>query len=249
VTPVVRILLFANIAVFILQYLNPYLVPYFWFVPRYFFFRPWTILTYMFLHAPGFSHIFFNMLALFFFGPAVESRLGARRFTTLYFISGITGAILSMIFAPNSPIIGASAGVFGVSLAFAYYWPDSVILLWGILPVKARVLVVFTTAFSIFSGLSGAAPTIAHFAHLGGYAGAFVYLKLIERGRAAFRRRAVAAPAEVTDRLRGWNSIDLATVHEANRPEVARLVEKIRQQGVGSLSGQERMFLSSFIKQ
>ena len=247
-TPVVRILLFANIAVFVLQYVNPSIIQYFWFVPRQFFLKPWTVLTYMFLHAPGsISHIFFNMLALFFFGPAVESRLGSRRFSILYFVSGITGAILSMIFAPYAPIIGASAGVFGVSLAFAYYWPDSVILLWGILPVKAKVLVVFTTAFSIFSGISGAVPTIAHFAHLGGYAGAYVYLKLLERRRGAFKRRAAAAPAEVVDRLKGWNTIDLATVHEANRPEVSRLLDKIRHQGVASLSGQERMFLSSFI--
>lgn len=246
-TPVVRILLFANIAVYVLQYLNPFLEPYFWFVPRSLFARPWTALTYMFLH-DGLGHLFSNLLALFFFGPAVESRLGSRRFITLYFLSGFSGALLSAIFVPFAPILGASAAVFGVSLAFAFYWPNTVILLWGILPVPARVLVIFTTAFSIFSGISGAVPTIAHFAHLGGYAGAYVYLKLLERNRTAFRRRAATAPAEVTDRLKGWNRIDLATVHEANRPEVSRLVNKIREQGLGSLSGQERMFLSSFIK-
>src|SRR5437867_9890085 len=89
--------------------------------------HPWTILTYMFLHG-GWAHIGFNMLALYFFGPRVEERLGSRAFTWLYFISGISGALTSFAFSPEAPIIGASAGVFGVSLAFAMFWPDTPIL-------------------------------------------------------------------------------------------------------------------------
>lgn len=246
-TPVVRLLLFANIAFFFVQYSQPALLEGLVFVPRYFLLRPWTAVTYMFLHG-SMGHLFFNMLALFFFGPAVESRLGTRRFTILYFLSGLSGALLSLLFSPGSPIIGASAGVFGVSLAFAYFWPTAPILIWGIFPVQARILVIFTTLMAIFSGFSGALGGIAHFAHLGGYAGAFVYLKLLDRSRTAFKRRAATAPPEVTDRLKGWNAIDPSTVHEANRAEVTRLIEKVRQQGVSSLTGQERIFLSSFIK-
>src|SRR5687768_6625180 len=89
------------------------------FVPVLGLIRPWTIVTYMFMHAPGFMHIGFNMLALFFFGPRVEDRMGSKRFTILYFLSGFAGAVFSTIFSPASPIIGASAGVFGVMMAFA----------------------------------------------------------------------------------------------------------------------------------
>ena len=154
-TPTVRALLIANVGAFFLQSMLPGLAGAFVFVPQLVLLRPWAIVTYMFLHS-GLMHLLFNMMALFFFGPRVEDRLGSRSFGILYFVSGITGALLSFIFSPNSPIIGASAGVFGVMLAFAYYWPDTPIHIWGIIPVPARILVIITTVLALFSGFSGA---------------------------------------------------------------------------------------------
>src|SRR5829696_7377186 len=87
------------------------------FTPRYALLQPWTFITYMFLHG-SITHILFNMLGLYFFGSRVEERLGSRRFLTLYFISGIAGALLSMFFARNASVIGASGAVFGIMLAF-----------------------------------------------------------------------------------------------------------------------------------
>src|SRR5262249_15762396 len=158
------------------------------FVPVLALYRPWTIVTYMFLH-DGIMHILFNMLGLFFFGPQVEERLGSRQFVTLYFVGGVSGAVLSMFLAPTSAIIGASAAgmmggagaVLGVMLAFAFFWPNAPIYIWGILPVPARILVIVTTLLSLFSGLQGSRGGIADFAHLGGYAGAYLYLKWISR--------------------------------------------------------------------
>jgi membrane associated rhomboid family serine protease len=92
--------------------------------------RPWTVVTYMFAHG-GFWHIFFNMLVLFFFGPPLEARWGSREFAKYYFICGIGGAALSFLFAFHAPIIGASAAVYGVMLAFALNWPDSPIYIWA----------------------------------------------------------------------------------------------------------------------
>ena len=97
-TPVVRVLLFANIAIFFAQSAFPYLFGYAVFVPRLFLYQPWTIVTYMFLHG-GLMHLLFNMLSLFFFGPRVEERIGSRRFTWLWFIAGISGALLSFVFS------------------------------------------------------------------------------------------------------------------------------------------------------
>jgi membrane associated rhomboid family serine protease len=246
VTPVVRALLIANLGAFLLQLSLPGITSAFSFVPRLAIIRPWTIITYMFLHG-GMWHLVFNMLGLFFFGPRIESRLGSQRFAVLYFLSGITGAIVSFFFSPFAPIIGASAGVFGVMMGFAYYWPNEPILIWGIIPVPARLLVIGTTVLALWSGLGGVRSGIAHFAHLGGYAGAYLYLKWLERSRTSFKRKAMAASPAADLRVTGWNKIDMAKVHEVNRDEVNRILDKISAQGIGSLTPQERTFLSNFV--
>jgi len=199
----------------------------------------------MFMHG-GIMHLFFNMLGLYFFGSAVERRLGARRFATLYFVSGFSGALASAVL-PYTPIIGASAGVFGVMLAFAKFWPDTPIYIWGVFPVPARILVIVTTALALFSGLSGARDGIAHFAHLGGFAGAWLYLRRAQRASGAFRRKTSAPGAVTASRLDRWESIDLGTVHQANREEVVRLMEQARRHGIRSLTAQEQVFLSGFV--
>jgi membrane associated rhomboid family serine protease len=202
--------------------------------------------TYMFVHGDV-LHIGFNMLALFFFGPRVEDRMGSRRFTALYFLSGISGAALSFAFARNSPIVGASAGTFGVMMAFAHYWPNTIIHIWGIIPVPARLLVLLTTLLAFWKGFGRAADGIAHFAHLGGYAGAFLYLHWLDRAKSAFRRQATAPPPAADQRIEGWRAIDPAKVHQVNRDEVNRILDKINAQGLGSLTGEERVFLSNFV--
>ena len=245
-TPVVRTLLLATVGAYLLQMTVPLFENLLVFVPQLVLIRPWTVVTYMFLHG-GFTHILFNMIALFFFGPRVEARIGSRPFTILYFLSGISGALLSLVLAPTSPIIGASAGVFGVMLAFAHFWPHEPIYIWGIVPVPARILVILTTIITLWSGFGSVGSGIAHFAHLGGYAGAFLYLLWLERGRTRFRRKVAAAPPEATKRAADWKRIDMTTIHEANRDEVNRILDKISAQGLNSLTSQERIFLSNFV--
>lgn len=245
-TPIVRALLIATVAAFFLQSALPGLANALVFMPPLALVRPWTVVTYMFLHG-DFMHLLFNMLALFFFGPRVEQRILSRPFAILYFLSGITGALLSVIFSPGSPIIGASGGVFGVMLAFAWFWPHEKIFIWGVLPVPARMLVVVTTVFALWSGFGGVGGGIAHFAHLGGYLGAFLYLAWLARKRTAFRREATAAPPDSVRRVAGYQAIDLAKVHEVNREEINRILDKISAQGLGSLTPQETTFLSNFV--
>ena len=248
-TPVVRALLIANVVAYFLEQTMPGFFGAFQFVPAYVLVRPWTVVTYMFLHA-GLTHILFNMLGLYFFGPRVEERLGSRRFTTLYFLSGITGAVLSFLMAilgySAAAIVGASGAVYGVMLAFAYYWPDTPISIWGVIPVQARLLVIIYTVMSLWGGLSGGGG-VAHFAHLGGFAGAFLYLKWTERARTRFRSRATAPPAELPKSAAAYRNIDRSKLHEINRAEVDRILDKIGAQGVASLTPQERLFLSNFV--
>jgi membrane associated rhomboid family serine protease len=246
VTPVVRALIAINVVVFFLQQTVQGITQTFLFVPFYVLQRPWTALTYMFLHG-GLGHIFFNMLALFFFGPRVEARIGSRPFLTMYLVAGLFGAGLSAILAAGAPILGASAGVFGVSLAFAYFYPTEQILIWGIIPIQARLLVILTGLFALFAGFTGAQGGIAHFAHLGGYLGAFLYLKWLDRRRTAYKRRVEKPSPEITKRLTAYQNIDKSRIHELNREEVDRILDKISAKGIGSLTAQEQLFLSNFV--
>jgi membrane associated rhomboid family serine protease len=247
-TPWVTRILFVNVAIFLAQMfmpgfnalsryagvLIPALLPY----------RPWTIVTYMFLH-DGFGHIFFNMLSLFFFGPRLELQLGGRRFLTLYFVSGIAGGLLSWVFTPGAQIVGASGAILGVMFGYAYYWPRDQILLMFV-PMQVRIAVLVMTALDLFGGFSGAGRT-AHFAHLGGFAGAFVYLKLVER---SLRKRKFEAKVRGPKVSRGdldrWSKIKREELHEVNREELDRIMRKIDEQGVGSVTQQERSFLDNF---
>ena len=248
-TPWVIRLLVANIGVFFVQGAFPMIVGYLAFIPRLALTQPWTFITYMFLHG-GFTHLLFNMIAIFFFGPRVEQRLGSSRFITLYLVSGITGALLSMVFTPGAAVIGASAGVFGVMLAFAMFWPREKILIWGIIPVEVRVLVIVTTVLALYSGFAGAGRGTAHFAHLGGYLGAYLYLIWLDRtsGARQFRRKVAKAGPKVEKAITGqWKNLNLDGVHDLTKEEVNRILDKISAEGVGSLTEQEKLFLSNFV--
>ena len=244
-TPVVLNLLIANCAAFVLQNMMPGLTSEMAYVPVLVLVRPWTVVTSMFMHGDV-MHLFVNMLGLFFFGTQVENRLGSKRFTLLYFVSGLAAALASFV-TPFTAVIGASGGVFGVMLAFARFWPDALIYIWGVFPVPARILVIGTTIIALVSGLSGAGDGIAHFAHLGGYAGAWLFLRRLARASGRFKRRAAKPSEAIAGRLGRWQSIDVEKVHQVNRDEVKRLMHKAQTQGIRSLSPQEQMFLSGFV--
>jgi membrane associated rhomboid family serine protease len=250
-TPWVTRLLIANVAVFFLTVAVPVLpVRPLVLVPALIPYRPWTLITYMFLHA-GLWHILFNMLALFFFGPRLEARLGGRHFLGLYLVSGLTGALLSVPFSPFAQIVGASGAVFGVLLGFARYYPRERIYIWGILPIEARALVIIMTVLSLWGGFAGRGSGVAHFAHLGGFLGGFLYLKWRERRSPAALFKAKAsplanrkppAPADVEK----WRRIRREDLHPVNRDELDRILDKISAAGIASLTPDERAFLERF---
>ena len=249
-TPWVLRIIVANVVMFFLQQTAPVINQMFVLVPALGLVRPWSFVTYMFLHG-GLGHIFFNMLSLFFFGPRLESRLGGRAFLGLYFASGIMGAVLSIPFTPYAPIIGASGAVYGVMLGYAMFWPRDQILIWGIVPVEARFLIIAMTALSLFGGFSPSSGGIAHFAHLGGFVGGYLFLLVMRRssGAAKFRKQAttitrkIETPAGSLDR---WRRIKRDGLHEVNRDELDRILDKISAAGIGSLTAGEREFLDRF---
>jgi membrane associated rhomboid family serine protease len=140
----------------------------------------WQILTYMFVHA-DFSHILFNMLGLLFFGIQVERKIGSNEFLLFYLISGIGAGLFSLLVYWLSGsylvfLMGASGAVFGVLLAFATLFPRAMIYIFGILPVRAPILVLGYTAIELFSQFFSVRSNVAHLTHLAGFGIAYLYL-------------------------------------------------------------------------
>lgn len=248
----VRRLLLANIVMFLVAQPGSPIYSLLWLYPPAVLVQPWTVVTYMFLHA-GLGHLLFNMIGLFFFGPRLENRLGSKGFLWLYLLSGLGGAAFSFLFAREYPVVGASAAVYGVLLGFAMIWPHERIYIWGILPVPAWLLAVFLVFGSLYAGINpGAASRTAHFAHLGGLAFGFAFLKWwdFKRGQAKRDFQRQMAPQQTSAPIVGermalsrWKGIRVEALHELNREEVERLLDKIGTSGPGSLTASERAFL------
>ena len=253
-TPWVKRLLIANILVFVLCSAMPEVTNLLFFQPASALFRPWTFVTYMFVHG-GLWHIVFNMITLAFFGPRVEAQLGSGRFIVLYFLSGLGGALLSFM-TPMAAIVGASGAIFGVELAYAMIWPRDKILIWGVLPVEARWLVIGQTAYSVWAGFGGYGGGVAHFAHLGGYVAAFIFLKWIDHKSPlrSYQRKLDSAldgkksvlPVPIlgdAEELAKWEAISREGLHIMNLEELDRVLAKARRDGVRSLTPDERAYL------
>jgi rhomboid family protein len=255
----VRRLLVVTGGVYLLQltvFTSPWFVETFGFDPALLAEHPWSALTYAFLHG-SFLHLAFNMLALFMFGPPVEGRLGSPRFIRLYVIAALGGAALSLAFAPltgGAIIIGASAAVFGVMLAFVLEWPDAPVLVFPLpMPIRAKWLVLILAAVSLLAGLTGVRDGVAHLAHLCGFGAALLYL----RGAALLRLPRARAPRGSTSAVLVHPSAATARRDEPARPaaprgadaamlaEVDRVLDKISASGLSSLTPEERRFLDA----
>ena len=159
---------------------------------------------------------------------------------------------MSVVFFTASFIVGASGAVFGVMLAFAILWPREPVYLMGIIPIPAGILVGGMAMLALFGGFGRAQDGIAHFAHLGGFVGAWFYMSLVKRSSptAVAERQQQREMREVVknaeDDIARWKAIAVEGLHEVNREEVERLLQKISSQGVTSLSRDERAFLDSF---
>jgi membrane associated rhomboid family serine protease len=247
-TPWVLRLIIANVVVYVLTLLRPPFMQFLSFVPMLFLERPWTIVTYMFAHdLSGISHILFNMLSLFFFGPRLETELGGKHFLGLYFLSGIMGALLSFVFSPNAAIIGASGAAYGVMFGYAFFWPRDKIYIWGVLPVEVRIMVLIMTAMSLWGGFGPTSDGIAHFAHLGGFVGGFAYLKLLKHtAKLQQVQKQIIEPIARAGDIQRWKSIQRERLHEVNRDEYDRIMMKLNTAGVASLSDAEKSFLDRF---
>lgn len=197
IAPVVKILLIANIGMFLLElvYAEPLILNLaLWpldlsgmtaAMPGQPTFRFHQLLTYGFLHG-GFLHLFLNMYALWLFGTRLEMYWGSRDFAVYYLVCVLGAAIVQLVVSSVSgeyyPTIGASGGVFGLLLAFGMTFPREVlILIFPPIPIQARWFVLIYAAIELWAGVTGTASGIAHFAHLGGMLFGAVLLLLWRR--------------------------------------------------------------------
>ncbi|MCL2180258.1 MAG: rhomboid family intramembrane serine protease [Treponema sp.] len=139
----------------------------------------WSFVTYMFVHG-GFSHILFNMLGLFIFGIHVERQMGSLEFLLFYFITGILAGIFSFgvyFYTGNFVValVGASGALYAVQLAYAVLFPNAIVYIWGILPLRAPIMVLGFTILSLFFIFTGTGGNIAHLTHLAGFGFCWLY--------------------------------------------------------------------------
>ncbi|HSH75694.1 MAG TPA: rhomboid family intramembrane serine protease [Longimicrobiales bacterium] len=253
-TPMVKRLLIANVVVFFLSEIvgQRFVFEWFAFQPGELIFRPWGPITYMFLHG-DLIHLAVNMLVLFFFGPPLEARWGEREFVRFYVVCALGGVALSFLFQP-AWVVGASAAMYGLMMAFAMNWPNAPIYVWGIFPVQAKYLVGFLFVVALLSAAGGAeGSNVAHFAHLGGLVSGFLYLKAdwrpgarfkqIQRAATRRRRLAIVPRDENGDEHPGILTGRRGREDAALYDKVDAVLDKISAQGMSSLTAEELRLL------
>ncbi len=144
-------------------------------------FMPWQLLTYGFLHGST-THIFFNMFGLWMFGRDLENLMGSQRFLVYFLVCVVGAGIIQLIVAAWQgglyPTVGASGGVFGILLAYGLTFPNRIVVpLFPPIPMRAITFVVIYGLLELYLGVSGGAPGVANFAHLGGMLFGFILLR------------------------------------------------------------------------
>ncbi len=238
-TPGVKGLLIANIAIYMLQTVGGNeMIHAFGLTPAAFWneFAVWQPVTYLFLHG-NFTHILFNMLALWMFGSTLESTWGTKRFLRYYFLTGIGAGLSNCLLTPNmgSVIIGASGAVYGLLLAYGLCFPNSLVYIYMLFPIRAKYLVMIFGVLEFMASVRPGTSPVAHLVHLGGMVIGLFYLRHDRMLHWTARR------------LKGWQrEKDTRKVQKREmaedqlRSEVDDLLDKINQVGLQNLTSWER---------
>jgi len=247
ITKAVKYLLLANVGIFVLEFLwGSELIYLFGLTPvlvkKGFIWQPGT---YMFLHG-GLFHILINMFVLWMFGCEIERTWGTKEFVKYYFITGVGAGLFTFILSFNShiPTIGASGAIFGILVAFALMFPNRLIYLYFIFPVKAKYLVIFFAVIEFLASFKHTSDGIGHFAHLGGMVIGYLYIKADFKIPAIFRLSSYLAYLKNFKHKRRMKAINRKREKEQKVMErVDQILDKINQVGYDSLSREEKKTL------
>ena len=242
----VKTLIIINIAVFVI--VNVFKgIPWhaiFGLVPGLVFFKLmiWQLATYMFVHF-GVWHLALNMLMLWMFGSVIENTWGSKRFVFYYLFTGIGAGLCSVIFAYNSsvPVVGASGAIFGLLAAYAIMFPESIIILFFIFPMKMKYAAMVLAGINLLGAISNPGGSIAYIAHLGGGLFGYLYLKnehirmTLSRYNLQNLRHSLQKKQVISQRKKEEN-IDA---------QIDTILDKISSSGMESLTQKEKNILKS----
>lgn len=250
IPPAVKWLLAANIGIYLIQLVTErILVLRFGLIPAAVIghLEVWRLVTYMFLHG-GLLHILINMFILWMFGATIERTWGTRRFLFYYFMTGIAGGLCTTAFQPSSmvPTIGASGAIYGLLAAYAVMFPDQIMYLYFIFPMKVKYAVLLFVGLEFLGSLSSTPDGIGHLAHLGGAVVGFIYLKLDWRLRTWSRK---LSPRRYIDGLRYRAKSRKLEQNRRQAEDVMKrvddILDKINRVGLENISEEERHFLEN----
>mgnify|MGYP000616156658 FL=1 len=243
-TDAIKFIISINFLIFILQYLSGMedeLFTIFGIVPSKTFgeLMLWQPFTYLFFHG-GIWHVLINMFVLWMFGSELEKFWGKKEFLRFFFITGIGSGLITILFSLSStnPVVGASGAIYGVLLAYGLLFPNRLVYLYFLIPIKVKYLVMLIGAIAFFSSLNPGNSNISHLTHLSGMVIGFIYL-----------RSSI-----------NWNTINHFVIHrkdeikrhyedkkneqrEALKLQVDAILDKINDVGYDNLSESEREFL------
>lgn len=271
ITPAVKGLLIANVAIFLLQNLTRSAPPPqlgiidYWGVfntaAAVFHFQVWRFVTYMFLHG-NLTHILFNMFGLWMFGSQIEALWGKRNFLVFYFVCGLGGAVLYALFdlvgwGAGGTMLGASGAVYGILLAYGLTFPESIILIGLIIPMKAKYAVVLFGLIELLATTQGSGGGVAHMAHLGGMLAGFIFMvttipairRQVSTGvldidglwrRFRTRRKIKVVPPRSRPGNGGFRD---SSPPAGDQKQIDAILDKISRNGLQSLSDEEQEIL------
>ncbi|MDC0881329.1 rhomboid family intramembrane serine protease [Candidatus Marinimicrobia bacterium] len=245
-TEAIKILISINFVIYVLQSLagkEDIFFRLFGLVPNVFIseLMLWQPFTYMFFHAPyyssvGISHILLNMLGLWVFGRELEQAWGKSKFLKYYFLTGIGSGLITYLFQINSdnPVIGASGAVYGILLAYGISFPNRMLYIWGLIPVRSIWLVVIMGSVAFF-GLLGRADGISHVTHISGMFIGYILLK--KKWQLA---DIIFAMRKKTVEFQVQRKEDRALKKKYINRDIDIILEKIKEVGFSGLSNEEQ---------
>ena len=204
----------------------------------------WQLVTYMFLHG-SFLHIFINMFVLWMFGGQLERQWGRREFLKYYFITGIGAGLCTAMANPGSmiPTIGASGAVYGILLAYGLTFPNSIIYIYFLLPIKAKYFVLIFGVIEFIASISPSGDMVAHIAHLGGMIFGLFYLKRSNLMNYGAKKLKLYLHKRRMKQFKKKHEEE-----EKIREEIDALLDKINQIGLENLSKGEKRRLDEASK-
>ena len=245
----VKFLLIVNIVVFVLVELSgqqSLLFRTFGLVPSLVWskFKIWQLFTYLFIHG-GIFHIFFNMFVLWMFGKDLESQWGKMEFLLFYFVCGIGAGLITVLFSVNSivPIVGASGAIYGLLLAYGFTYPNQMVYLYGLVPIKVKYMVLGLGAIAFFASLSANQSNVSHITHLSGMIIGLIFIyfninwKVIKLWYIRMRLKGLSQQPAKQDN------------EEAQmKKQVDKILDKLNDSGWDSLTEQEENYLTQASK-